>query len=554
MSRAAAVLVAAAVLAGCGDEGGVLVEVSQSELIADPVDNLHLFVGTPDTELGGFAGVGIPEDVITLGRPLTERHHTIRLVRDESMTDDTPVRIAVVGKKGGDPVGLAVLDLPRIPDDVMLHHEAVLQPIGDLVTTDSGCLLLPDGTVVAAEGDRDCDGVREVDGDCDDLDPSVHPGAYDACEGSSLGVDDDCNDMIDDGDLDGDAADCLRDCDDQDETRTPGRVEDCRNGVDNDCDVRIDEGVPEICGDGIDNDCDIATSDKGVEEICGDGADNDCDTMVDEGRNGDDDVDDDGAICAVDCNDDAGTIFPGATETCNEADDDCDDAVDEEVNQDGDGALCINDCNDENPAQFPGNPEICDMFDNDCVEATHPAPLPCLNGTIDPCVYGFRSCSELTGLYPPECTPMTPTMAQDDALCADFVCSGLDQEGLTCGGEPARDCSVLMGDAGPCPGASHPLAAPGDPLLCTWVILGGQVQQGWTVGLLQDGATMTQPMVGSCTAQFVVEAVPPGLQPGQFAVVLYLDTGYHHTEIFDILPEVGTLCALPSLTCSSTGG
>jgi hypothetical protein len=553
--RAAALVIAGAVgLAACGDEGGVLVEVSQSEQLVAEIDTLHLFVGTPDAEIGGFAGIGIPEDVIPLARPLAERHHTIRLVRDPEMSGDTPVRVAVVGKKGDEPQGLAVLDLPGIPDDVMLRYAAVLEPIGDLVTTASGCLLLPDGTVVAAEGDRDCDGVREEDGDCDDLDANVHPGAYDACEGASLGVDDDCNDVVDDGDLDQDGATCQRDCDDADEARTPGRVEDCEGGVDNDCDQQIDEGVPEICGDGSDNDCNPETPDTGVEEICGDGADNDCDTMIDEGRGGNDDVDQDGATCAEDCNDDVGTIHPGADELCNGADDDCDDAVDEEVNQDGDGALCVNDCDDGNPARFPGNPEICDVHDNDCVEGTHPAPLPCLSPALDPCVYGFRACNETLGLYDALCTPVPDGSPLPLELCQDFVCSADEQTGLTCGGQPSRDCTVMVMDDSVCDGASHPLVAPGDPVSCTWVLLGGQMQQGWTVGLVASGATDPQPMVGSCEASFVVEAVPPGLQPGQFAVALFLGGTYDHTEVFDIAPEQHALCALPSLVCTGSGG
>ena len=43
------------------------------------------------------------------------------------------------------------------------------------------------------EVDNDGDGLAEVDGDCDDNDSSVHPGAYDGCDG----VDQDCDDEID---------------------------------------------------------------------------------------------------------------------------------------------------------------------------------------------------------------------------------------------------------------------------------------------------------------------------------------------------------------------
>lgn len=76
-------------------------------------------------------------------------------------------------------------------------------------------------------GDLDQDGVTEEDGDCDDSDPSVRPGRTDLCNG----IDDNCNETIDEGnpDADGDSI-----CDGQD-------VEEC-DALDNDGDGAIDEG------------------------------------------------------------------------------------------------------------------------------------------------------------------------------------------------------------------------------------------------------------------------------------------------------------------------
>ena len=96
----------------------------------------------------------------------------------------------------------------------------------------------------------------EQDGDCDDDDATVHPGAEDVCDG----VDNDCDTDIDedaevlsgwvDGDGDGhgdasqpiegcdigSAASVADDCDDSDSTVSPSAEEICGNGVDDDCD------------------------------------------------------------------------------------------------------------------------------------------------------------------------------------------------------------------------------------------------------------------------------------------------------------------------------
>lgn len=62
--------------------------------------------------------------------------------------------------------------------------------------------------------DNDGDGFSECTGDCRDQDPDVHPGSVELCNG----VDDDCNDVVDDGpDADGDGLTaCNGDCNDAD--------------------------------------------------------------------------------------------------------------------------------------------------------------------------------------------------------------------------------------------------------------------------------------------------------------------------------------------------
>ena len=98
----------------------------------------------------------------------------------------------------------------------------------------------PDTGAAGGVIDRDGDGVTPADGDCDDADPSVQPGAEDS---SVDGIDQDC-DGLDGPDADGDGfADAAAggdDCDDSASTVFPGAEEDYTDGVDQDCDGEVD--------------------------------------------------------------------------------------------------------------------------------------------------------------------------------------------------------------------------------------------------------------------------------------------------------------------------
>jgi hypothetical protein len=145
-------------------------------------------------------------------------------------------------------------------------------------------------------------------GDCDDAHDVAHPGAaeiwYDGIDGDCLGGDDY------DQDADGYAQGV--DCDDEHAAANPGAVERC-NGVDDDCNDVVDDGATDAPtwyadadrdGYGADGtgearcaepmgswsdvagDCDDADGDRnpGATEACDDGGDEDCDGFVDNCR------------------------------------------------------------------------------------------------------------------------------------------------------------------------------------------------------------------------------------------------------------------------------
>ena len=244
---------------------------------------------------------------------------------------------------------------------------------GDSTSTSDACNLPPGYT---SNGD-----------DCDDADPSAHPGSFEVCDT----VDNDCDGSIDeddainasawyadtDGDGYGDATSITTscslpsghvgnnaDCNDGNAGISPSANETC-DSVDNDCDGTTDEDDAIDAGtwyadadaDGHGNpnsttnacaqpggyvpssdDCDDGTSsiNPSATETWYDGVDQDCD-----GR--DDDQDGDSLLLADDCND------TDATSTAIADDADCD------------GSLTADDCNDSDAAVYPDANGVCSL-------------------------------------------------------------------------------------------------------------------------------------------------------------------------------------------------
>ncbi|MEN9333821.1 MAG: hypothetical protein RLY35_1001, partial [Bacteroidota bacterium] len=206
---------------------------------------------------------------------------------------------------------------------------ACVQPIG-FVTNWEDC---DDNALTYLDTDGDGFGTGApiscgalVNTDCDDINSAVNPNAIEVCNG----IDDNCSGTTDEGllisffedaDADGfgnpavmiDA--CTQpsgfvqnntDCNDALNTANPSGTEVC-NGIDDDCDTQVDEGVlityyADADGDGYGNPLDSTLACLDVDGY---------------------------VLDNTDCNDDNSTAFPDAQEINDEIDNDCDGLIDE---------------------------------------------------------------------------------------------------------------------------------------------------------------------------------------------------------------------------------
>ncbi len=174
-------------------------------------------------------------------------------------------------------------------------------------------------------------------------------------------VDDNCDGVIDEGfDSDNDGySTCEGDCNDNNAAINPGATELC-NGLDDNCNMLVDENTNTACAICVDGTL-VGTSTTWYLDNDNDGYGNPdenvsaCDQPL-------------GYVTVPgDCDDNNASVNPVAIEICNGIDDDCDGNLDEGFDIDNDGyTTCEGDCNDNNSAVYPGAEEVCNGMDDDC--------------------------------------------------------------------------------------------------------------------------------------------------------------------------------------------
>ena len=342
----------------------------------------------------------------------------------------------------------------------------------------------------ACDADDDNDKVADKE-DCSPFDDEVYPGADESCDGK----DNNCNYIVDEGFDDSDSdgwKDCidedddndgsidLLDCNPVDPLVNPSAQESC-DGVDNDCDNTIDEGFPDTDQDGtadcFDDDADgdgvpdtvdncPLISNEGQEnldkDLVGDACDSDldgdsipnaADNCPDTKNTQQSDIDKDGI--GDDCDvDQDGDGTEDDTDNCplvaneNQLDSDGDGTGDVcEDDKDGDGSPDAQDCSPLDPTVHPGAVEVCDGVDNDC-------NLLLDDGFPDFDIDGQKDCVDLDddGDGQPDetdCAPLNPAVHVE----ALEVCDGLDNN---CSGEIDEELGKIFCGKGAC---AHAVAA-----------------------------------------------------------------------------------------------
>ncbi len=247
------------------------------------------------------------------------------------------------------------------------------------------------------------------------------------------------------------------DCNDDNPNVNPGANELC-NGIDDDCDGQVDEGCLSCPSSNRDNDRDGYPQSRSNQPGCNSNPD--------------------------DCNDNNLNIYPGATEVCNNVDDDCDGQVDEgnvcgspsppswppctDADSDEYTGLttsqrltCQNahperDCNDNNRNIHPGATEICNNGVDENCDSRDGTDRDGDGFTAD---CGGRDCNDAN----PSINPIAREIAGNGI---DENCDGQDGQRVIPRTNVDQDGDGVLMSAGDC-NDNNPNVKPGALEICT---------------------------------------------------------------------------------------
>ena len=319
------------------------------------------------------------------------------------------------------------------------------------------------------EVDQDEDGFTPATGDCHDHDVDLHPGAEELCDN----VDNDCDQLVDenlsqdcDTGLLGVCAAGTQTCDQGAWLACEQLVElseEVCDGLDNDCDGEVDEGLSQECGTGLLGVCSagLQTCQAGEwlaceqlvqasEELC-DSLDNDCDGEVDQALS----LECDTGLCGV-CADGMQTCENGEWLVCEQLvqpsdevwdnlDNDCDGVVDNFAQDCNTGLLGV--CSTGAQLCEAGewlvceqlvqpSDEVCDDLDTDWDgQVDEDLFQDCDTGLLGVCMAGAQTCEAGAWL---ECVQLFEAMNE--------VCDSLDNDCDGVADDFIQDCDTgLLG-------------------------------------------------------------------------------------------------------------
>jgi hypothetical protein len=230
-------------------------------------------------------------------------------------------------------------------------------------------------------------------------------------------------------------------------------IQNCVGGVVQICDP-IAGSIPEVC-DGLDNDCDGAV-DEGVKILYYRDADGDsygdANSRVEacEAPNG-------YVIDRTDCADNNAARFPGNPEVCDGLDNDCDVSIDEDLGQTACGlGVCehsVDNCVGGVPQicdpMQGANKETCDGIDNDCdnaIDEDLTRGTICGKGACSGNA-GFETCS--AGVWGGDtCNPLAGATTEICDGAIDEDCDGTVDDGCSCTNGQTQRCGTT--DVGVC--------------------------------------------------------------------------------------------------------